>query len=216
MKVMMPKIMSNSNTSTTMMNLIATVTVIVLISTALVSCLSTEESTTTATTKTTTTGTTRSLLDDIDDDRFLETAVLSSVDADTYNSLCISDEIQSTNPVLCRMLTRLEKEPEKLSEDITAWAKRHGLLVGENLFVGNNVKSVSSSFSVPAERGDGQDDLTVNTGPQLPVVFAHGMGDSCFNSGMIHITNHTSSLLGNVYATCIAIGDNQAEDTVSL
>ena len=43
------------------------------------------------------------------------------------------------------------------------------------------------------------------------------MGDSCFNSGMINIGKHTSSLLSdddeNVYVTCIGTGDTQAEDT---
>ena len=47
----------------------------------------------------------------------------------------------------------------------------------------------------------------------IPVVIAHGMGDSCYNDGMIHITNFISSLLQNVYTVCIPIGSSQSEDT---
>jgi len=48
---------------------------------------------------------------------------------------------------------------------------------------------------------------------QLPVVFAHGMGDSCFNAGMQHIANKTGELLGGAYAVCVPTGDTQSEDT---
>jgi palmitoyl-protein thioesterase len=48
---------------------------------------------------------------------------------------------------------------------------------------------------------------------QLPVVFAHGMGDSCFNDGMRRIAQHASRLLGGAYAVCIPTADTQAEDT---
>lgn len=48
---------------------------------------------------------------------------------------------------------------------------------------------------------------------QLPVVVAHGMGDSCFNEGMIGITNWISTLLNNVYTVCIPTGKSFAEDT---
>jgi len=44
------------------------------------------------------------------------------------------------------------------------------------------------------------------------VVFAHGMGDSCFNGGMQHITEKVSEMLG-AYAVCIPTGDTQSEDT---
>lgn len=44
------------------------------------------------------------------------------------------------------------------------------------------------------------------------MVFAHGMGDSCFNSGMIHITQLLSEWL-NVYTVCIPIGATKSEDT---
>ena len=45
-----------------------------------------------------------------------------------------------------------------------------------------------------------------------PSVLAHGMGDSCFNSGMKEITEVVGKTLGT-YATCVPTGDSQAKDT---
>jgi len=47
---------------------------------------------------------------------------------------------------------------------------------------------------------------------QMPVVFMHGMGDSCFNEGMGDITNKTGAHL-NTYATCIPTGKDQGSDS---
>eukprot|EP00529_Nitzschia_sp_RCC80_P020053 CAMPEP_0113466612 /NCGR_PEP_ID=MMETSP0014_2-20120614/14366_1 /TAXON_ID=2857 /ORGANISM="Nitzschia sp." /LENGTH=436 /DNA_ID=CAMNT_0000358849 /DNA_START=18 /DNA_END=1324 /DNA_ORIENTATION=- /assembly_acc=CAM_ASM_000159 len=130
----------------------------------------------------------------------------NNVSRTANNNVCTTEEIQSNHPALCRMLTRLESEPEQLSKELTLWARRNGLLVGENLL---NTQS-----------GNGETKQGVHTtatastaSSDLPVVFAHGMGDSCFNDGDERIANHTSVLLGNVYSTCIPTGDTQAEDT---
>jgi palmitoyl-protein thioesterase len=109
-------------------------------------------------------------------------------------------DLRVTHPVLCELLDRLELGREGLADDLKEFSSQYGLLVGENWkFPVKPVKSLT-------ER---------NNDHQLPVVFAHGMGDSCFNSGMINIGSHTSSLLDNVYVTCIPTGDNQAEDTTN-
>ena len=53
-----------------------------------------------------------------------------------------------------------------------------------------------------------------NTSPhQLPVVLAHGMGDSCFNEGMQHVVTLIQSWLNNTYVVCIPTGNNKAQDT---
>ncbi|KAK3250801.1 hypothetical protein CYMTET_39835 [Cymbomonas tetramitiformis] len=52
-----------------------------------------------------------------------------------------------------------------------------------------------------------------NAADTLPVVVAHGMGDSCFNSGMKSITEASGNRLG-VYATCIPTADNWITDTI--
>lgn len=48
----------------------------------------------------------------------------------------------------------------------------------------------------------------------LPVVFGHGMGDSCFNPGMKQITADTAKHLG-VYGVCIPTGNSQSADTIN-
>lgn len=48
----------------------------------------------------------------------------------------------------------------------------------------------------------------------LPLVFLHGMGDSCFNRGMESITEESGAYLG-VYSTCIPTGDDRREDTLN-
>lgn len=46
----------------------------------------------------------------------------------------------------------------------------------------------------------------------LPTVFAHGMGDSCFNPGMKKITDATGNHTGS-YSVCIPTGATQGSDT---
>lgn len=48
---------------------------------------------------------------------------------------------------------------------------------------------------------------------KLPVVFSHGMGDSCFNDGMLGVVKAVSEMLGGEYVVCIPTGDSQTEDT---
>jgi len=46
----------------------------------------------------------------------------------------------------------------------------------------------------------------------LPLVFMHGMGDSCFNRGMKQITKQSGEHMG-VYSVCIPTGNNRISDT---
>jgi palmitoyl-protein thioesterase len=48
----------------------------------------------------------------------------------------------------------------------------------------------------------------------LPLVFLHGMGDSCFNRGMQSITEE-SGIYMNVYSVCIPTGDTRLKDTLN-
>ncbi|KAL3921187.1 MAG: hypothetical protein SGILL_002878 [Bacillariaceae sp.] len=105
--------------------------------------------------------------------------------------------------ILCLMLDDLAENPQALAEEFTEFARFHKLLVGD----GWQFPVHTPEKKTFPSQAQGQ--------AQLPVVFAHGMGDSCFNSGMIHIGNHTSSLLENVYVTCIPTGDTQSEDTTN-
>jgi len=46
----------------------------------------------------------------------------------------------------------------------------------------------------------------------VPLAFMHGMGDSCFNSGMKQITKYAGDHLG-VYSVCLPTGNNRISDT---
>lgn len=48
----------------------------------------------------------------------------------------------------------------------------------------------------------------------LPTVFAHGMGDSCFNPGMQSITKGVGTKTG-AYSVCIPTGKTQGSDTIN-
>ena len=48
----------------------------------------------------------------------------------------------------------------------------------------------------------------------IPIVMAHGMGDSCFNGGMQSITERVGSLTSS-YSTCIPTADNLHDDIIN-
>lgn len=121
--------------------------------------------------------------------------------------VCRSTEHYDEFPVLCHMLDRLAVDQEGLAQEIHDWAAAHGLLVGTNI--------PTTEYSMASVEEESIQDNNDHHRSNLPVVFAHGMGDSCFNSGMQHIGEHTSQLLGGVYVTCIPTGDTQSEDTTN-
>lgn len=144
----------------------------------------------------------------------------------TNHVLCTTDEIRNQHPVLCHMLDKLMNDPSGLCEEITQWALQHNLLVGysndwewndkNRVVVAEDENQVATSILRNLRKGYLLQDLSSSSSPEtssLPVVFAHGMGDSCYNGGMQRIVNYTSATLGGVYTTCIPIGKNQQEDT---
>eukprot|EP00521_Asterionellopsis_glacialis_P010208 CAMPEP_0195302620 /NCGR_PEP_ID=MMETSP0707-20130614/31398_1 /TAXON_ID=33640 /ORGANISM="Asterionellopsis glacialis, Strain CCMP134" /LENGTH=382 /DNA_ID=CAMNT_0040365929 /DNA_START=65 /DNA_END=1213 /DNA_ORIENTATION=+ len=110
---------------------------------------------------------------------------------------CGKDD-ERNHPVLCGMMERAVTDMEGLADEMYLWAHENGLIVN---FIDND----DNNTAVLMKR-------RLNS-PEIPVVFAHGMGDSCFNSGMQHITKHASELLNGVYATCVATGSSRSEDT---
>jgi palmitoyl-protein thioesterase len=118
--------------------------------------------------------------------------------------VCETLELHSEHPMLCRMLDRLEKNPEGLAAEIQEWADSHGLLVNMNLAEKHSDELLDMDMEHLSSSSN-----------QLPVVFAHGMGDSCYNSGMQDIVAHTGELLNGVYSTCVPIGANQRDDTTN-
>lgn len=118
---------------------------------------------------------------------------------------------------------RAERNVDAFAQEAYEWAERHNQLVGASFFETSmqdrsNVRSAherpqqqsllrSSAASVSAKADD-----TPLSVEQLPVVFAHGMGDSCFNSGFQHIVQKVGDML-NTYAVCVPTGDTQGQDT---
>jgi len=145
-----------------------------------------------------------------------------------------SEDLYEQHPSLCAMLDRLEEDAESVASELEDFARSHNLLVGDDMDFAS--VSATASASASASFASSTATATASASPantvsadQLPVVFAHGMGDSCFNSGMIRIGEHTSELLGggkgngdgngdsdsDVYVTCIPTGDTKTEDTTN-
>ena len=87
------------------------------------------------------------------------------------------------------MVTRAALEPEVLAEELRA----------------SPVSVVAAPLSSFTPRG------TQNA--TLPIVVAHGMGDSCFNPGMKSITKAAGARVG-VYSTCVPTASNWVTDTI--
>ena len=131
--------------------------------------------------------------------KYLLLFLLPLVTSSLEERLCNSPKLYDDHPVLCKMLDRLYQDEESFANEISTWAKKEGLLVG------------SEWPKVPKSLYQG----VIEDSKQLPVVFAHGMGDSCFNSGFQRIVQHTSQLLNDVYTVCVPTGKTQSEDTTN-
>jgi palmitoyl-protein thioesterase len=124
------------------------------------------------------------------------------------SSLCREQEWED-HPTLCRMVDRAENDVEALAVEMHEWARAHGMLVEPKL---EPKLEPSISMSINAEIAKSRNLRRLDEN-QLPVVLAHGMGDSCFNDGMQHITAKVSEMLGGVYTVCVPTGETQSEDT---
>ena len=65
--------------------------------------------------------------------------------------------------------------------------------------------AVAREFAPPTHTREGAN--------ALPIVTAHGMGDSCFNEGMKSVTAAAGKRVG-AYAVCVPPADNRVADTV--
>jgi palmitoyl-protein thioesterase len=123
----------------------------------------------------------------------------AEIPAHTAEECTIYD--RKAHPILCDMTDRLRVDPVAVSEELHAWAEEHRRLVDITTYESDGTAAEKRRRLGATER------------VSVPVVFAHGMGDSCFNSGMQHIAAHVSTLLGGTYSTCIPTGATQSEDT---
>jgi palmitoyl-protein thioesterase len=151
---------------------------------------------------------------------------------------CHRDIEWKTHPVLCDVLLRLNTKSSSSttslndplsssisSEDLYQFAKAMGWIV--HLQTNHPYKNTrlpqqySGSINQEDEMAlnrqrqvmEDLQKLNIDSSNNIPVVIAHGMGDSCYNDGMIRLTKFVSQLLQDVYTICIPIGTSQSEDT---
>ena len=116
----------------------------------------------------------------------LSLAALLLVPAAAYHTC--DDDQRSTYPKLCTLL-----------DDATADESTFADMLSKS-----PISTIMPNFDLPKART-----LTTGDSP-LPIVVAHGMGDSCFNSGMKSITKAAGLQVGS-YSTCIPTGELNSE-----
>lgn len=124
---------------------------------------------------------------------FLVLPILSLASS-TFAHIRTCDSRASTfYPQLCTLLDMAISEPENLA----------------NIFY-------KSKYSAVVKGWDETSDVVnkVYTKGSLPIVTAHGMGDSCFNSGMRSLTRKAGNKVG-AYSVCIPTGDTRISDTIN-
>ena len=97
-------------------------------------------------------------------------------------------------------MNRAIENPQKFALELYQWSKHIGFTVEHEV----NPDDITSQSRL----------LRASSSKALPIVTAHGMGDSCFNEGMKSITSHMASLTQS-YGTCIPTGDTLHEDTIN-
>ena len=92
-------------------------------------------------------------------------------------------------PNLVRLLATARDDPETLAAQLAA----------------SPLAAVAREVAPPTRARGGAN--------ALPIVTAHGMGDSCFNAGMKSVTAAAGKRVG-AYAVCVPTADTRAGDTV--
>ena len=149
---------------------------------------------------------------------FLSLSVENNNNKNHHNRLCHKAHHWKTHSVLCHMLQHVATHPQAVADVLYHHALEQGLLVGhkwlseeeeEESHPESTTRFIQHQVPAPLARTR----IAGTTAPQqLPVVFAHGMGDSCFNAGMQHVVELVRDLL-STYVVCIPTGATQAEDT---
>jgi Palmitoyl protein thioesterase len=145
---------------------------------------------------------------------------------------CTKEKEWNEHPALCHTLQRLHENGNEVVQELHDFARASGWLLDlssrrdsgmeTSRHFGSlpemHIKDSSREYAVAAattatataQRHVRHRQLSAQ---QLPVVLAHGMGDSCFNSGMQYVTKVISQWLGDVYTVCIPTGSTQQDDT---
>jgi len=92
-------------------------------------------------------------------------------------------------PNLVKLLAAARDDPAALAEQLAA----------------SPLATIAREVSMPTHTKAGAN--------ALPIVTAHGMGDSCFNAGMKSVTAAAGKRVG-AYAVCVPTADNRVGDTI--
>ena len=145
--------------------------------------------------------------------RVLYLVLALNLTAATEYHLC-TDEERAMHPHLCTLMYYAVMDPINLANELYLWSKNRGLILDIVVPSNNDVLS-PSTFATASKRQllRFQEDANADE-ETLPTVIAHGMGDSCFNSGMKKFTSHISTLTSS-FAKCIPTGSTQHTDTTN-
>jgi hypothetical protein len=156
--------------------------------------------------------------------------------------LCASANEWDQHPLLCQLaqdLATKEQSPDALAQELFDFAQTNGWIVDFRNGDGADVDT-EQEVSFPSSSSSSEEPIMLRSSSsasqrrqerrrttrtravlpshnrtvaaRLPIVLAHGMGDSCYNGGMQHVTQLLSDWLG-VYAVCIPTGGSHTDDT---
>jgi palmitoyl-protein thioesterase len=103
-----------------------------------------------------------------------------------------ASEIARASPALATLVSRAIAKPEQFA---------HELAQSPLAAIAREMTATGSRLAPTSRNGT------------MPVVLAHGMGDSCFNSGFKSVTKLVGDRLG-VYSVCVPTADNWLLDTI--
>lgn len=127
---------------------------------------------------------------------------------------------------LCYLLDRAATKPDTFANELMEWSDERGIVVKLPNPLSSKVHGYQTRLvgfsSQPRSLIDKSPDTnnptilkSTENNITLPVVLAHGMGDSCFNYGMMNTTEFISSTLNGTYATCVPTGEDRTSDTLN-
>jgi Palmitoyl protein thioesterase len=142
---------------------------------------------------------------------------------------CASPAEWEAHPRLCKLaeaIRRQDQSPHALAQELFDFAAENGWIVDfrddassssfpkpeedESAMVQSSSRRKASSLGAVTRTRTTSS--TVSSSSSVPIVLAHGMGDSCYNGGMQHVTQLMTDWLG-VYAVCIPTGGSPSDDT---
>jgi palmitoyl-protein thioesterase len=93
------------------------------------------------------------------------------------------------------------------SESPAAWFRDGDEVAFAEELAGSELAAIAPELAFPASKA-------ATSASVLPLVFLHGMGDSCFNRGMANIAEGAGNHMG-VYSVCIPTGDTRIKDILN-